>query len=1138
MIPINHSVGATQVSQALVAITDNHEKNPAAYQVTFRTSALAGSQLAQGDSIFLKFPAAIQVPNTIAGNRIKVNDVTLSTGASIAITTDGNSDKTIQIPLPQGITIPSNGFVKVEIAQEAGIRNPNTSGTYVLEVRTSKDTQWVVTNEIAILNSMVSIPEITVAPNIVGETGAYFIRFRVSAEGALNKNGASDEIYIEFPTGTTFTSNTIASHLIKVNEQNISTTATVNGNVLTVRVPTQVTEGEEVRLSILKEAGIIHPASSGNYTLFVSTSRDSEKNMSTSYTIETSLKSLEAWVSPNVVAQPAQYTVGLTNSINPLMSCTDSITIRFPVGTVFPSSLNANYVYMNGEAISGKCGSTSLLTLNASQRTITILVPQTIGANEYVSFILDSRLGITNPQLTGNYQLEVRSSQELAYRPSPVYALTGNAISPLTVQVLESGVGKAAEYFIQFSTSTSGGLIGGQDRIFVSLPQGTQFPSSSIGSQHILINDKALSTNVSVSNNQLSIQLPSSLQIPVNSSGKQDVTVKILPSSGIRNPSTPGEYSLFVSTSRDQALVKNTYTIGKQVDTPSVSLSPNQFNQNGQYSIVFKLSDIGKLEGGKVEGGIEHHIELLFPNGTFVPGSISPSHIFVNGTQAKSVSVSGRSVKVYLAQGMVLDHSSSVGLIIQATAGIRNPSAGSHQLKVRTAKDQSYVNSHSYSTTGAAITNPPTNPGTGNPGAIVGNRINLQLSSYEANAASQYTITYTTASNESLVGGTDDISILFHSNVQMPTFISRELIKVNNVAVDTGVVRIQNNIMTFRMPSNVNVGAGQAMTITIDTTAQIRNPSLNGSYLMYAWSTKNTTSGYVNYNIVNQTNQSLLIVPTYDQHNKIYYYTLRYTNNSNDFLLGGSDWISIIAPTTLQQDTFKENVSISVGGALVGKNSIQVSGTDFSFTLPQNVNVGINQEVLITIDDPKQLLSPPITGKYKFLLATSKQRTRISSNDIEYRIAGSGNVDQGSGIGNPTPNPINPGGPDFGRKTIQLTINQTTAFVNNQAIALDAAPTLINGTTLVPIRFISETIGATVNYRSDQKRIDIQMEDKFIALLLDSDMVYTSQGAIRLAAPAKVINGRTMVPLRFVSEQLGMYVAWDGSTQTIELKER
>lgn len=92
--------------------------------------------------------------------------------------------------------------------------------------------------------------------------------------------------------------------------------------------------------------------------------------------------------------------------------------------------------------------------------------------------------------------------------------------------------------------------------------------------------------------------------------------------------------------------------------------------------------------------------------------------------------------------------------------------------------------------------------------------------------------------------------------------------------------------------------------------------------------------------------------------------------------------------------------------------------------------------------------------------------------------------------------------------------------------------------TLVPVRFISENLGATVKWDGAKQEVSIFYKDKLIVLTIDKPVAYVNDKAYLLpdSVPPKLMdyNGisRTMVPLRFVSDQLGMDVNWIGATRT------
>ncbi|MBN2221194.1 MAG: copper amine oxidase N-terminal domain-containing protein, partial [Vallitaleaceae bacterium] len=89
--------------------------------------------------------------------------------------------------------------------------------------------------------------------------------------------------------------------------------------------------------------------------------------------------------------------------------------------------------------------------------------------------------------------------------------------------------------------------------------------------------------------------------------------------------------------------------------------------------------------------------------------------------------------------------------------------------------------------------------------------------------------------------------------------------------------------------------------------------------------------------------------------------------------------------------------------------------------------------------------------------------------------------------------------------------------------------------TMVPVRevFEAEGINAKVEWVSSTKDVIISYQDKVVKLTIDSDLAYINNEQIKLDAPAKLIQDmskqypKTMLPLRFVSENLGFKVDWD-----------
>lgn len=92
---------------------------------------------------------------------------------------------------------------------------------------------------------------------------------------------------------------------------------------------------------------------------------------------------------------------------------------------------------------------------------------------------------------------------------------------------------------------------------------------------------------------------------------------------------------------------------------------------------------------------------------------------------------------------------------------------------------------------------------------------------------------------------------------------------------------------------------------------------------------------------------------------------------------------------------------------------------------------------------------------------------------------------------------------------------------------------LENGTTLVPLRAIFESLDATVRWEPVEKTVTAVKDDVTIVLRIGSTTAQRNGEPVSLQVPGRVINNTTMVPLRFVSESLGAEVQWIGSTQTV-----
>lgn len=103
-------------------------------------------------------------------------------------------------------------------------------------------------------------------------------------------------------------------------------------------------------------------------------------------------------------------------------------------------------------------------------------------------------------------------------------------------------------------------------------------------------------------------------------------------------------------------------------------------------------------------------------------------------------------------------------------------------------------------------------------------------------------------------------------------------------------------------------------------------------------------------------------------------------------------------------------------------------------------------------------------------------------------------------------------------------------------VKFDTPPVIKEGRTLIPVRAISEGMGAEVGWNAEDKIVTITKGDKVIVFNLTENKVFVDEVEIIIDVPAKVMNNRTMVPLRFIAEQLGLNVEYDEEMQTIVIE--
>lgn len=116
-----------------------------------------------------------------------------------------------------------------------------------------------------------------------------------------------------------------------------------------------------------------------------------------------------------------------------------------------------------------------------------------------------------------------------------------------------------------------------------------------------------------------------------------------------------------------------------------------------------------------------------------------------------------------------------------------------------------------------------------------------------------------------------------------------------------------------------------------------------------------------------------------------------------------------------------------------------------------------------------------------------------------------------------------------------LTIGSKIVLADGEAIVNDAAPMIRESRTFLPIRIVAEELGADVAWNEAEQTVTIAKDDLEIMIYIGQPFATVNGEPVALDAPAFIENDRTYLPIRFVAENLGAEVIWDGAVQTVTI---
>jgi len=267
------------------------------------------------------------------------------------------------------------------------------------------------------------------------------------------------------------------------------------------------------------------------------------------------------------------------------------------------------------------------------------------------------------------------------------------ALSVPTVKVTPNVISQYGNYEITFTTGKT--LYKDSDKITVYFPQGTVLPCGCSGIGWHTADFSVNGVTVKSKPGGGSANNTAIITTPVTIADGSTVVVKIKSTAIIKNPPNEGNYTLSVATTKESTLVKSeSYYIGySTISTPQVFVSPSFAKTESNITVTFSTGVLGTLlkSSGKI------YVE--FPSQFMLPVSVSPAFVYVNEIQVSDsgdyTRITGNTISVPLP--INIQSNATIKLEFSDRAKIVNPETpGKYTIKVYTSKENTPVESSEF----------------------------------------------------------------------------------------------------------------------------------------------------------------------------------------------------------------------------------------------------------------------------------------------------------------------------------------------------------------------------------------------------------------------------------------------------------
>jgi hypothetical protein len=409
-----------------------------------------------------------------------------------------------------------------------------------------------------------------------------------------------------------------------------------------------------------KATGFIAPATPGRYTIFIATAPEPTPVESEAFVLPCSQIS-----TPKVtLTNPEPYEkTGMTVKFNVGEGGTldrehSKVYIKFPQDYPLPSLFSGKKaVLINNKASFGE------VYVDRTQKIVSFIAGTDIDKNQEASITFTDEFGLTNPKLAGKYQLEVWTDSE----PEPVKSEPFE-VGDLPVVIVKPDIEQTnAEYYMVGMAPKTWVKKG--DQVTINFPKGTVIPDK-ISPSFVIVNKKPCTESIKIGENTITFTSP------VETTGF--LKVRILKDAKIKN-APAGEYEFtYTKDGLKHPFAKFTFTKSMPY-VEYVRLTQENGCEGSGFSIKYFPSISGWLSPGDT-------VTVEFPEGMILPKSIDNKNVKIGSKESGKTTIDSQ--KVTITTNVKIIPETGAEIVIAPEAGIINTRyPGSYTLTVASSKD-------------------------------------------------------------------------------------------------------------------------------------------------------------------------------------------------------------------------------------------------------------------------------------------------------------------------------------------------------------------------------------------------------------------------------------------------------------------